>query len=632
MPTNNLVTELRLAADTLVREASATTLSWLEYRAQPSRTSPATVLLRESDFQNGTLRVTFGNVVLKLVEDVVVEPGTAPNFFPPADSTEYPSPPYQLGWFAAIAVEADDVVIDLNGFCMKQSQLFALQQRFYAIVELGDQPFVENQGPSNFGPLKACSRVTIRNGTLGTSSHHGIHSPGGASRILIEDLQVEDFEVAGIHLNGVNDSCVVSCAIGPTRRNVPVNGAYSQCRFIRDFVAKIPSTETLPFMDGPIAGAEVLADLDNVLQKTFENVKAGREPSSSAPECDFLLNSGMLPLGSAYGLVLNQRGVAVNGFLATAPTADAVARNLVVENVSIAGIESQTLEVVGVSNPDKQIDDGSYGGGGAFLVGPVGDVFRIDELTCPGIETRVVDTSSRPVKIITTTKHVGCYRGTALSTAQLFVSYCGKDVGTANIAKDGAIMAWALSGSKNMGKTNIATVLTTPPQNNMYRIFNADSMAHSLKGNIGLFLQGVEDVKVTNADIDGVVQTSEKALGTSSDFPPPKHTSHPTQTLPWFQGAAARGIVVASCNDVAFEECSVTGLKSFHGAVAGVDLIGDTRNISTMNLTVKRLTASMHPLQRPNPISACCPFMSRATVDRASIDGSGKCPVRIFKA
>ena len=183
-----------------------------------------------------------------------------------------------------------------------------------------------------------------------------------------------------------------------------------------------------------------------------------------------------------------------------------------------------------------------------------------------------------------------------------------------------------------MGKTNIATVLTTPPQNNMYRIFNADSMAHSLKGNIGLFLQGVEDVKVTNADIDGVVQTSEKTLGNSSDFPPPKHTSHPTQTLPWFQGAATRGIVVASCNDVAFEDCSITGLKSFHGAVAGVDLIGDTRNISTMNLTVKRLAASMHPLQRPNPISACCPFMSRASVDRASIDGSGKCPVRIFKA
>ena len=41
----------------------------------------------------------------------------------------------------------------------------------------------------------------IKNGTLGKSSHHGIHG-NNMSNILIENLLIEDFEVAGIALNG----------------------------------------------------------------------------------------------------------------------------------------------------------------------------------------------------------------------------------------------------------------------------------------------------------------------------------------------------------------------------------------------------------------------------------------------
>ena len=37
--------------------------------------------------------------------------------------------PYHLGFFAAITVECDDVIIDLNGFSIKQSKEHNFQQR-----------------------------------------------------------------------------------------------------------------------------------------------------------------------------------------------------------------------------------------------------------------------------------------------------------------------------------------------------------------------------------------------------------------------------------------------------------------------------------------------------------------------
>ena len=40
--------------------------------------------------------------------------------------------PYQLGFIAAVTIECDDVVFDLNGHTLEQSNVFYLQQRFSA--------------------------------------------------------------------------------------------------------------------------------------------------------------------------------------------------------------------------------------------------------------------------------------------------------------------------------------------------------------------------------------------------------------------------------------------------------------------------------------------------------------------
>lgn len=617
MPDANLYSTLSSAAQDVITTSSGSTTTWDAYKS----TSPTntTINLTNADFQNGTLRITTGNCVFKLTEDVTIQPGTAPDFFP-TESSEFAFPPYQLGWFAGITCETSDpIVIDLNGFTMEQSELFALQQRFYALIEIGDQPFLENQGPSQFGPLVAGKNITIRNGILGRSSHHGIHSPGGAENILLEDLQIEKFEVAGIHLNGAKSTVIKNCHIGPIRLDVPVIGTYSQCRFIRSFVAAIDQTATLPFEDGVITGKEVLQDLDNVLNKVFNNIANGTAVDKNAPECSFVANTKSFtqatqqgdefnpesyyqPTGGAYGVVLNKAGIAVNGFLMSQPTSDVGNSNILVDGLCVDMIKSATIEVVGVSNPNA-IEGESYGGAGAFQVGPVGDVFRIDDLT----------TSS------------GLYQSTALSNAQLFVALRGTpgSIGTTNITMD--IINWALSGNKNFGKTKINTVLT----NDLYRLYNGDAMAHVDKGNIGLWLQGGDDIEVKNTRISNISQNSLSSLGSKTDYPAPNHISHPGQTLPYYGGGTARGLALSSCKNITLAKTNIDLVNSMTNNSIGIDYIGVNTTITSTDLSVGSLKCTGKQKSTGDQKPNCCPMRLRSTTPSSNVTITGICPAKI---
>ena len=621
MPNFNLYSTLNTVAENL-QTASSSSTTWDDYKATaPSNT---TVNLTNADFQNGTLRIKTGNCVFKLTEDVTIQPGTAPDFFP-EESDEFAFPPYQLGWFAGITCETSEpIVIDLNGFTLEQSELFALQQRFYALIEIGNQPFVEKQGPSQFGALRQGKNITIRNGRLGRSSHHGIHSPGGAENILLEDLQIEQFEVAGIHLNGAKSAVIKNCHIGPIRLDVPVIGTYSQCRFIRPFVAAIDENLTLPFVEGAITGKEILQDLDNVLQNVYNNIAAGQAVDKDAPECSFVANTKSLnqalaqgedfneksyyqPSGGAYGLVLNKEGVAVNGFLMSQMGSDVGNSNILVDGLCVDMIKSATIEVVGVSNPNAKEEDGGYGGGGVFQVGPVGDVFRIDDLT----------TSS------------GRYQSTALSNAQLFVALRGApgSKGTTNITSQ--IINWAISGNKKFGKINIDTILTNPPTNDLYRLYNGDAMAHVDKGNIGIWLQGANDVEVTNSQVSNISQNRLPSRGRKEDYPAPKYISHPGQKLPYYGGGTSRGLALSSCKNITLSKTHIGLISSMTNNSIGIDYIGDNTQITSSDLSVGGLKSINKQQSTGDQKPNCCPMRIRSTTKVSNLTITGTCPAKI---
>ena len=200
---------------------SGPTMTFASFKANPVLN--ATVQLSQSDFTNGTVRLRHSAHYV-LTENIIFEPNKADNWMPTAAqkaggaNADYPTAPhggYHLGFFAAITVEAANVFLDLNGKTLRQSVLFSVQQRFYANIELASSPFIPLQGPGSFGnTIVAASKTLIANGDLGLSSHHGIHG-NGMSEIIIQNLTIHEFEVAGIALNGGTNCLVRNVQIYP---------------------------------------------------------------------------------------------------------------------------------------------------------------------------------------------------------------------------------------------------------------------------------------------------------------------------------------------------------------------------------------------------------------------------------
>ena len=180
-----------------------------------------TYILNNNDFKGGTYRIREPGYY-KLSENIIFSPNEnlyssskstdkynlLDNYKPTKNHKNYPIPPYQFGFFAAITVESSNVIIDLNNFTIEQDKMHYINQRFFSLIELNETPFIKNQGPSNFGEISYNNYIYIKNGKLGLTSHHGIHGNGNKN-ILIEDLDISNFEVAAIALNG-SENCVIN--------------------------------------------------------------------------------------------------------------------------------------------------------------------------------------------------------------------------------------------------------------------------------------------------------------------------------------------------------------------------------------------------------------------------------------
>lgn len=105
------------------------------------------------------------------------------------------------------------------------------------MIELADSPFIQGAGPAQFvgesNQLNAASNVQILGpGTIGRSSHHGIHGNEN-DNVLIDGVTFVDFEVAAVAINNVDSLTITNCEIPRNRHDVPVLGMFSAARFIR---------------------------------------------------------------------------------------------------------------------------------------------------------------------------------------------------------------------------------------------------------------------------------------------------------------------------------------------------------------------------------------------------------------
>ena len=502
------------------------------------------IVLTNADFVNGTYRIRTSGVY-KLSENIVFNPNASDDHMPTQqqiNSGEYPvmpAGPYHLGFFAAISVEANNVVIDLNGYRIDQHIAHQLQQRFYSCIELGSSPFIVSQGPSNFGNTVVYpEKVLIRNGTLGKSSHHGIH--GNSSKdIIISDVNITAFEVAGLAINGSTNILCRNVRIHDNELNIPVVATYSQSRFIRSFLRNIINDNGSP---GPLitikgvskSGLDILNELEAEMANVYDVVVNGNGDISDYPNALFYENTHVGVDGCIYGMAFNTVGVLVNGFIQSRDALNGGNENIKLQNVTIENLESTPMEVIGLTDSAGVTDYGMN-----LQKGPVGDVFRILDVTNTD----------------------GSYKPNVLANAQIYIASVG--VGAAQrggINIDSNVMTWTSGSATFIDGTH-------------YYACGGDSMAHVMKGNVGLFLSGAtnvvcDEVVLSNLKNNGGIGENEKTEGILCEN---------SESI--YEGNNNRGIAFVSSKDCVMKNVNVSAVESETGNGMNYDYVGENVGI-----------------------------------------------------
>ncbi|KAK3245819.1 hypothetical protein CYMTET_44640 [Cymbomonas tetramitiformis] len=547
---------------------------------EPLRAKAREVYLSQSDFAHGTLIITEPGTYT-LTQNIIFSPNPDDDWFPrPDQSSKYPGAaalpggsdkigPYALGFFAAISVASDDVIVDLGGFSIAQSEVHALQQRFFAVVELGSSPFIPSQGPGNFGdtfvPVRRCK---VHNGTLGRSSHHGIHGNMGID-VQLQNLVIRDWEVASIALNGFQRVRIID-VIARMKADIPVMSPYSQIRYVRQFVELTMRQDVLetqanssrpvalefstshPHRSGErLTGQDILRKLEDVLRPVLEGALAGFPPGwkediyENHPDSAFLVNAEGKVDGSPYGVLIGMGGVQVHGVKTPQQSVNRRSSDIFVKNVTVYGLHAKINEVVGLSTllPDEggRVTQADYAG--AIFV--FGDDFGVSDSE-------------------------GYYKGNALSDAHAYLNAFTPAIKTVSdrIASTEALLtipedlvdAWIRQGSK----TNMEIVKESDGKFKF--ACGWDDMRHTIKGLMGMRMEATDRMRVESVVFDEIVNvspiSSHKYCGSH------KHTvtSH-AESVHEDISPTAFGFLVAASNDLQVRDSYVRNLTSINGDI-----------------------------------------------------------------
>jgi len=429
--------------------------------------------LRNKDFEPGTYIIDKPGIYV-VQEDIIFEPIT-PGHIPLPTCQKYSKANgYWLGFFAAIAIAADDVIIDLNGHSISMSIKFAFTQRFFSIIQLGSKPFLASQGPPQFKSLSVdpiiANRVEIKNGVLGLSTHMGIHGNNNYG-VTVNDLVIKDFETGGIQLNGAEQVKIERVTIGPSMGApgssipVPALATLSQSIFLnniaQEFQERSPETDALKV----------------ALEEFWDTSTEGKPPTSLSYYLTDPSYYGGLPDGSAlYGILLHKSGVAIHEFGACALSDMAQLDSDPLEGFEIKDVVIKDLylksdEVVKMIVANKTV------------LGPAGDVVQV---------MRVMDSHQN-------------YKGTALSDAQRRMMENRMKAQADGMSEDDQFLRYGstyippklldwMHGRERFSKAIAGATWEC----------GGDSMSHVNKGVVALRVEFVNDVKLENISVSGL--------------------------------------------------------------------------------------------------------------------------------
>jgi len=353
-----------LAFALLTQSATATAIQAADCEARASQQRHAKCLYN-NHFIDGTLIIDQPGAY-KLCDNIVFCPHNMDvenasdeeiaSAFDPIEqgNPKYNNNEYALGFFAAIAVQADDVSLFLNGYSIAQCREHALMQRFFAVIELASAPFLPDNGPHDFvsDPFTPAKNFKLTGpGTVGLSSHHGIHGNENEN-VLISGVTFKDFEVGAVSLNNVKGLTIKNCDIPNNRHDVPILGSFSAALKIRPYLKHL--LETNPDYSMTLGGSvkpvmEVYNTLVTQIVNVYKDVmQYGLIDQATHPlEYQLYNNPNQVIDGPCYAFLVHGRGPAVGGFGEMQDTdASALSNSVEIVNNNVQNIKCFTNEVL----------------------------------------------------------------------------------------------------------------------------------------------------------------------------------------------------------------------------------------------------------------------------------------------
>jgi hypothetical protein len=532
------------------------------------------VQLSNNDFRNGTYRITNPGIY-QLTENIIFSPNDSiytsvnchdlvnvlDNFHPTKlQLDKYPKPPYQFGFFAAITIECDNVIIDLNNFSIEQSKVHHIHQRFFTCIELNKSPFIKTQGPSDFGNATGNNGdfpkyIYIKNGILGRTSHHSIHGNGNKN-VLLENLIIKDFEVGAIAINGGENIICRHINITNSLQDVPINFLYSNALYTRRFLYQLwennPDAFLLVNGTNKQSIKEIICNLQTeMIEHVYLPLINNQKITSK-----LFKNESNLPEGNIYGIVINGLGVVVNDFVIN--NTDMIGnKNIVIHNISLSNITSFPREILTLTD-----DQGLH-------KGAVGNIM--------------------PYLLITDTNNGNIYKPNVMANATVILAKYSKPNGDLNILSKSLYIPTYMINEWFETNEDINKVIT---KNNLKYVNLRDQMAHYMKGNIIIFISGGNNITVNriellnignvgpHCDCDENRKNDYKFVYETPDYP-----NYKLFYSDW-KGDDIVPILISGSSNININKIYCNNILTKNGKCYGIKSVGNCKEINCLNISI----------------------------------------------
>jgi len=482
--------------------------------------------LTQSSFKTGTYRITKPGIYI-LKENITFAPNPHNEFRPLKGDERYNNRAYSLGFFAAITIESDGVEIDLNGKTLKQSDEMAWMQRFYANIETASTPFISGQGPGDFGKtITSPKYIYIHDGKLGRSSHHGIHGNGN-EYLVVDRVDMVDYEFVGSAINGGNYIVHQNCQILHNFRDLKVLATWSAALFAQQFADKISEE----ISSGKTVSSDLYRRFNTSRLRLRREIESTKSELFSGKDVSNPLFRNKLRIGDGnmYGIISHPLGVAINDFTSSKNLKGNKASYFFVDNCLIKDIEGDVDEIISVQDSAEKAQKG-----------PSGDL----------------------LKLIDCSDSSGKYKPNALSELILSLAYLKRagykfDYGTLNIHED--VLRW----SQNQG--TISSLISK----GFKFITSQDSMGHHGKGVLGIRVDGTKHVVITHNHIENIINRGR--LGAEYNKRGGKRDG-----ITNYDGVDAHGIHVSYSDDVWVDKTKIIRIIAYNGECCGVKSIHES--------------------------------------------------------